>query len=141
MLPTQYFEWNYNKGTVIEYERTGSCCLCGKCCMATISYELCNQEGYRVGKFACLSKTVVEEKGIWLEVRQGGLRLFSSSYRMQYKNTSSCSYYDDGLCILHPQSVDVAPLCKFWPLHPAHVEMFPECTYKFNKVNEWEFKR
>ena len=87
-----------------------------------------------------MGKTVANEFGVWLEARSGNLRLFMGQTKVDQTNISySCPLLVKGGCKAHKQKARKSPLCNLWPIHPHQVEVFSECSYKFEKVSEDEF--
>lgn len=133
----EYYEWDFGRRIVTCWKRIGECNKCGACCKAKISYTF---GGNGVGLWGQMGKTTADEQGVWLEVRQGNLRLFMGHTKVDQTDTShACPLLVKGGCKAHKQKGKKAPLCNLWPIHPHQVEVFSECSYRFEKISEEKF--
>lgn len=159
MTNYRYIQWNYDTNTATEYERMGDCSRCGACCKAIISftairypdlgpnvtlYDEVDDDGYprediRDGGY------FVDGTGKWQEVvRKDGVRRFfkvteiDASEKALSEHACSALINDSEgkpACSVHDTK---SLLCSAWPMAPEHVAPFPECTYEFVPINEWQ---
>lgn len=122
----RYFEWDYDQNIVTEYLRFGECNQCGDCCRAEISFRVCT-EPYGEG---------ADQTGVWTEVQNDAQRFAIRVLDIKPKakicsglsnSTSTCS-----------EHMNKKPVCELWPLNPLHTEPFPDCSYAFTKIAEWQ---
>lgn len=128
---TKYLEWNYDTGIVTECQRLGKCKQCGKCCKAKITFEICKprRNNNRNGG------AMTNETGIWSEINRGRWRYFFKIKSVDLDTTKCESLTDDNLCQHHG---DKDPICGWWPFSPKCIDLFPDCGYSFEKINEWQ---
>ncbi len=139
MREWEYFEWNFGTKVVTQWLRHGECSQCSDCCKAHISYSF---GGVGIGLWGPMGKTIGNEQGIWLEARSGNHRLFMSPVTvvMNDPDFPPCRLLVKGGCKAHKHKARKAPLCDLWPIHPSQVEIFPNCSYTFEKIGEEKFE-
>jgi len=50
------------------------------------------------------------------------------------REKTPCGQLEEGnLCGEWDNPEGFRPICRYWPMHPSHVEMFPGCGFKFEK--------
>lgn len=134
----RYFEWDYTQGQVIQYERAGECNGCGACCLARVSYNITLQPiGGEVaaGRNGC---ETTNEQGRWFEVEVDGLRAFYGEPRIDFSTGFRCPALSLELrCTEHARKQGV---CETWPINPAQVQPFEECSYTFKEVGRWPLR-
>lgn len=141
-MTPRYIEWDYDAGKVREYIRSGECNSCGQCCIALIRYRLggvagrVSDNGARLGKW-------VDETGTWYEVRDGKRRRFMKHIEITPRpREEACSQLTaENQCGVHTLKnwkKDQMTLCDTWPLNPAQVEAFDQCSYGFELLGEWD---
>src|SRR5712691_7519931 len=69
----QFYEWNYDEGVVILYERLGECNGCGDCCMAAIQFAVAGRltHGSKPWEQHGNGGSDTTASGVWSEVRVG----------------------------------------------------------------------
>ena len=128
----RYFEWDYDRGVVTEYERLGECKRCGECCHWEIHLQFVKPaygDDPRKG-----AGNGTDGQGKWMDFtgEDGRRRLWKWSFA---KPNIPCSGLTaEGLCLDHDNK---APVCALWPFGPQCLEHFPECGYSFHAVGEW----
>ena len=112
----KFFEYNFDTGEVIRYERQGECCHCGECCTTRIDFHTSNY------KF----------RGVWACVTEDGLPDFWQQVaRISEIGGEVCQQYTGSGCGIYP---DRLRMCRTWPMTPAQVALFPHCSYTFEVV-------
>ena len=125
----RYFEYDYDRGFAIEYERQGKCNHCGDCCaQALITLTKLNSSSAREGYPG------TDQEGIWTAV-QDDKGLWCFQVKAIRKQPNSC----DGLTanFLCRLQFRQAKICRFWPMSPSHVAPFPKCSFRFQEVQRW----
>ncbi len=132
----RFFEWNYDEGVVIAYERQGECNGCGDCCKATIRFAVAGQFIEDGDLWQILGNGGVDTTGkhIWSEVRVRGERRFFSVEAIQ-PGTGRCSHLTgDNRCDVQLTK----PLFhKAWPMSPRQTVPFERCSYTFRELARW----
>lgn len=137
----RYLKWNYDTGKLTEYFRTGECNGCGACCRALIRYDVADSYPSTTG--STVGRTIGEEKGIWLECNDGDRRYFIRDREMVF-GKQTCGSFEGGKCLQHfmkSAEDNYLMLCDIWPMGPSHVVPFPDCSYQFQRIAEWDIDK
>lgn len=140
-MTPRYLEWDYDAGKVREYARRGECNGCGQCCMALIRYRVKQFAGRESDNGARLGKGA-SKSGIWYEIKEGRRRRFMQHIEIAPRpREEACSQLTaQNQCALHARKnwkKDQFTLCDTWPLNPAQVKAFDQCSYEFELIGEW----
>jgi Fe-S-cluster containining protein len=131
----RYFEWDYDKNVVIEYEREGECNGCGDCCKAAIRFFVTAgvnpndpQAAWEAAGNGGLSTT---GKGQWSEIQIGDKRRFFQIQEITLGAHTCRHLTEDKKCDIH----FTKPLFhKAWPMAPGQVSPFERCSYSFREI-------
>lgn len=135
-MDVRYFQWDYDKGIVIEYKRLGECNGCGDCCKAEIRLSAnvydntVNQQRDGGG--------YTDMKGIWNEVRED-----NRSYFFHFSPINTQVIDEGHRCPMLTQANKCAVynnrqrICTTWPTSPDQVEALPNCSYRFELVKQY----
>ena len=123
------YTWDYDNNLATEWLRQGECNQCGECCLVMISIRATGEEN----QDARDGGTGTTQKGLWHQWDGNGDSLYWKVEKIDH--AAPCTCHSDYGC--PPQK---AYICEAWPLHPAHVECFNNCSYRFVKLNEREFE-
>lgn len=130
-----FYEWDYDTGKVIQYQRNGECNECGQCCIALIGMKTAfdRSKGESGGRNGGTGTT---EKGIWSEVEIDNASRYYQITEIDTENTESrCpALSQENKCTEH---FDRANLCKDWPMSPRQAEPFSDCSYSFEEIERW----
>ena len=128
--------WTIENGELVQYERTGACTRCGQCCCThTIRYEMKMSfcfDKYDIGYDAYdwseyEGWSVFQSQGIWWFFKVTSIEDIPSRCP-SLVGVNKCSEW---------QNMDTfRPICRYWPFHPSNLEKFPECGFRFERVNE-----
>ena len=131
-----FYEWNYDEGVVIAYERLGDCNGCGACCMAAIQFAVAGRlaQGNRSWEEYGNGGSDTNAHGSWTEVRIGNERRFFQILDPK-PNSERCQHLTEDLrCDIH----FTKPLFhKSWPMSPRQVTPFEQCSYTFREIKRW----
>lgn len=132
-----FYQWDYDNGIAIEYERIGECNQCGDCCKGGIIFET-QQKIDGNGRNGGRS---ISDKGKWNEILLFGdviesERVFFGQCK-NYSRDSACGSFDeDAGCTIYSRR----PLiCQTWPHAPKDIARFRNCSYSFLEVSQWDF--
>lgn len=131
-----FYEWNYDEGVVILYERLNECNGCGDCCMAAIQFAVAGRltKGERPWEEHGNGGSDTTGTNIWSEVRVGEERRFFRQIEAK-PGTGRCqNLTEDMRCAIH----FTKPLFhKSWPMAPRQITEFKRCSYTFRELARW----
>lgn len=135
-----YLEWNFEQDTVVEYARLGDCCECGACCQQIIEFTCMDRgfgqpnpiEGWHPGNGEF---EIRRNLGIVNEISVNGKRRFFHALRVTQEVKPCAMLTNDNRCKIHTGK---HLLSRAWPMSPAQVQPFSECTYHFEEVGRWK---
>jgi Fe-S-cluster containining protein len=125
--------WDYDKKIAIQYVRIGECNMCGACCRGTIHFSVVNmidKDNPDNGGMA------TSREGQWVEVCPNGHKIYFKM-REYERCDRQCKYLQtNNACGVYSER---STLCREWPFSPSDIVPFPDCSYKFFKVGQWDF--
>ncbi len=128
-----YREWDYDRGVVTEYERSGECVQCGACCRAHIQFGA--MKPYR-SRNAKNGGPWTDERDVWQELDLGRWNYFFRIHTIEPDKAEVCgSLQEDGLCKWHDDP-DRPLICREWPITPSNIALFPECGWSFRELSQ-----
>lgn len=130
---TRYFEFDFDSQTVIEYERHGLCNQCGACCIAVVTFQITQAMREKFsGWDARNGGDRPGDSGRWQAVLIDGRWRFWKLLGVENKGLEfKCGMLtDDKRCKIHTGKT---LLSREWPMSPAHVTPFDECSYSFTE--------
>lgn len=127
--------WTVENGELVAYERTGECRRCGACCYKhRITYTLevdfasdpDEQESEEDFDWSCREGySMFRAQGAWWYIK---IIAMGEPHRCPYlTKDNKCSMWQD------PE--EFRPICRYWPFHPTNLEKFPECGFKFERLD------
>jgi Fe-S-cluster containining protein len=135
--PDRFFEWDYDNGVVVEYERLGECNGCGACCMAVIQFAVAGRLNGSNNDWATVGNggPATSGKGVWSEIHVGGKRRFFQIADVDRNANHRCeNLAEDNRCTIQQSK----PLFhKAWPMSPRQVTPFELCSYSFREIARW----
>jgi Fe-S-cluster containining protein len=134
--PLIFYEWDYDAGVVIAYERLGECNGCGDCCMAAIQFAVTGRlgQGSTPWEEHGNGGSSTTAQGVWSEVRVGGQRRFFRVNDSKPGSDRCKNLTEDLRCNIH----FTKPLFhKSWPTAPRQIMAFERCSYTFREVARW----
>jgi hypothetical protein len=138
---TQFYEWDYDAHKIILWQRNGECNHCGECCKKAgaiqfeVSDTMMSDNTFPDGFNSQAGGDTTNGKGNWNEFQWHGQRRFFGNVRTLDKEVSPCSEWQDGRCAIH--NADKPVICHQWPLSPRQIEPYPDCSYTFEKIEEY----
>jgi Fe-S-cluster containining protein len=135
----RFFEWNYDEGIVLAYERLGECNGCGDCCRAEIWLNVAGEltPGNTPWEERGNGGPDTTGQGIWNEVRIGDVRRFFLVRNAAPGNLHCAQLTEDNRCKIHLTK----PLFdKAWPMSPRHIVPMPRCSYTFRELARWSLE-
>ncbi|HLY26069.1 MAG TPA: hypothetical protein VKQ72_07005 [Aggregatilineales bacterium] len=135
-MSKRFFEWDYEQGVVILYERLGECNGCGDCCMAAIRFSVAGKlaGGNSPWDVVANGGPDTDGHGVWSEVQADTQRRFFKITQIVPGSTPCEQLTEDKRCKIH----DVKPLFhKSWPMSPRQVTPFERCSYSFRELARW----
>jgi hypothetical protein len=132
----RFYEWNYDEGVVILYERIGECNGCGDCCLAAIQFTVAGRlnKGERPWEEYGNGGSDTTGHDIWSEARVGDERRFFRIVDTQLNGGRCRHLTEDMRCDIH----FTKPLFhKSWPMSPRQVTPFERCSYTFRELARW----
>lgn len=133
--------WIYPNGDPDEapelWARKGHCTQCGECCK--LHWLL----SYRIGgcKNAPPSPEGVPRSGwgttpIVAEDWEGYWRYWQKA-DVESEHVPCGSYDDSGICVFHDDP-EREEICRKWPVMPSDLDHFPDCTFSFERVDDYD---
>jgi hypothetical protein len=129
-------------GEFVRYKRSGECNRCGECCCR-------HQITYKMTISHATSSSFVEsdsdETSLDLSDFEGWSVFYSQGVWWWFKVTDIkddpehfCEKYDreSGLCTIWKDDMEFKPICRYWPFHPDDVKRFPNCGFKFERMDK-----
>lgn len=136
-ISEHFFEWDYDNGVVIEYERLGECNGCGDCCKAVIQFAVAGSLSGPPDDWATAGNggPATGGTGVWGEVRVGDNRRFFKIIPADRNSDHRCQHLtEDNRCAIQ----QTKPLFhKAWPMSPRQIVQFERCSYSFRVVAYW----
>lgn len=131
---TRYFEYDYDRGVVTEYERQGECNQCGDCCRADIAISVQGLAPDTERATFMAGGPATSGAGVWQVVEdEGGLHCYQVAWVSP--GTSACPSLDAaGRCGAYAER---HKYCQRWPLTPADIQPFPRCGFRFVEIGAW----
>lgn len=118
--------WIVEDGALVEYERLGECRRCGQCCCGSlITFRLAAFTGDDVDEFDWS-----DNEGFSVLEAQGLIWYMKADVDGEAR---TCAALEEGACTIWMQD-DFPAVCRYWPVHPANLEHFPDCGFSFRKV-------
>src|SRR5258708_5824830 len=132
----QFYEWNYDEGVVILYERLGECNGCGDCCMAAIQFAVAGRltHGSTPWEQHGNGGSETTASGVWSEVRVGAERRFFRQVAGKPGNERCKNLTEDLRCEIH---FTKPVFHKSWPMAPRQITEFERCSYTFREIARW----
>ena len=131
--PLRFIEWDFTAHRATEYRRFGECTQCGACCAAGIHFQHgTTPEGFTAKAYGGGQEAGPEGK--WQEVDDGARRVFRR--QISEPGSFACSAFHERRCAVY---TDRPTICRWWPVGPSDVAAFPQCEYRFEIVQEWDF--
>jgi hypothetical protein len=134
--PGRFFEWDYEQGVVILYERVGECNGCGDCCMAAIRFAIAGRVPGGEASWENIGNGGMDTDGhgVWSEVRKDNMRRFFKITAVTPGSQRCERLTEDNRCTIHATK----PLFhKSWPMSPRQVTPFERCSYTFRELARW----
>jgi len=125
------FTWDYDKGVLTEWLRAGNCNQCGECCKVMIHLTTI-EDGRGTSRDG---EDQTNKQGVWCQWDAYGRTRFWQTRIAEDEEHGDCYKHCGKKCV--DGSADKGLICTAWPLHPAHVETFDDCSYHFVKLGEW----
>jgi hypothetical protein len=133
------FFWSVEDGELVGYERSGECIRCGECCGVknTLHYKM------RVTSLGSEESDANKEKnpvdwskwGGWSIFKAHGVWWWFKIVRIEEAPQVCQSYDPDGCtCTVWMDEEIFKPICRYWPFHPSNLEYFPQCGFRFERV-------
>jgi Fe-S-cluster containining protein len=140
---TDFYEWNYDTGKITLWQRNGECNHCGQCCKdaADIGFDVASSMEIKPGQYQENYNTknggdTTSGKVVWSEGRENKRRVFFGNIRRLNKTGyTPCEMWKNERCSMHDEKPNI---CKLFPMSPHDVVMFNECSYSFEKIEEWD---
>jgi hypothetical protein len=132
----QFYEWNYDEGVVILYQRLGDCNSCGDCCTAAIRFAVAGavKPGLTPWEENANGGAMTNGEGVWAEVRVNGERRYFQQVSAEPGASRCTNLTEDNRCAIHASK----PLFhKAWPITPRQMASFTRCSYSFREIARW----
>lgn len=129
----RYFTFDYNAGTVIEWERTGECNGCAACCTTVIRWQI-DMNSQLPGWDGRNGATTTDRQGRETGVYINGRWRFFKSLEVTTESHRCSMLTANNRCIVHTGKRLIS---RAWPMAPEHVTPFPQCSYSFQEVGRW----
>ena len=126
-------------GQFVEYERLGSCSMCGQCCcQKTIKAKFASALLNDRNRPSIPKNSEKKQEEDWSDWEGWSAR---SQYGlwwwwklMPIEQGETCRSYLNGRCAVWGRDNSPA-ICRDWPFHPDNLEHFPDCGFHFEKVS------
>ena len=123
--------WDYDVNIATEWLRMGGCNHCGACCLVQINIPTADS----IGRDCRLGGDGTDGLGVWYQYNTpNGAKLWTVEITEE-PNPHDCFEALEGACVMGAGCKSL--ICTAWPLHPDHVDVFDDCSYRFIKLSEW----
>lgn len=128
-------DWDYDGNIATQWERLGECNQCARCCIVQIEMVAMSQEDARDGGYS------TDETGLWHEIEEGGIRRYFKikPIVLEVVNKGTCLSEDNKTCKYHDDP-HRSLICTGFPFSPRNIELFPECSFWFRPLTQWEIE-
>ena len=76
------------------------------------------------------------EREDWSIFLAQGMWWYFYIYDIEDKPTYCECLDSNNLCSIWMDDEEFKPICRYWPMHPSHIEKFEGCGFKFERIAE-----
>jgi len=130
--------WTVEKGELVRYRRTGQCKQCGQCCyQKRITFSMAVGAATTTGEGTSQEDKDWSSREGWSIFYAQGIWWYFIVQEIAYDAEKRCpKLSEELLCEEWMDPVEFRPICRYWPFHPSDLEMFPDCGFSFERMDD-----